>query len=143
MNTSLPIDDQNEQPRSTKQPARRNGLHPAKVPTLKKFQPIPCPCCRRAVTVPDVDIIIDHYSIPRMEAAILRAIWRSKGEPVPTERIYEFMYADYPERRPASGNMYRAFKVALHHLRTRLVGSGVGIVNVGYEQGYALVLGEH
>jgi hypothetical protein len=38
--------------------------------------------------------------------------------------------------------MYLAFKVALCHLREKLAGSGIGIENVGYRQGYRLVLGQ-
>jgi hypothetical protein len=105
-----------------------------------KFQPIDCPCCKAPVTAPNVDLVVDHYKVPPMEEAILRAVWKGKGFPVPTERVFDAMYADDPDGGPGPGAMYKAFKVALHHLRSRLVGSGVGIENVGYRRGYRLTL---
>lgn len=105
------------------------------------FDQIDCPCCRQRVGVPSLDIIIDHYGIPPMQARILSAVWRGKGLPVPTERVFDSMYADDPDGGPSPAAMYRAFKVALCHLRKRLNGSGVGVENCGYRMGYRLILG--
>lgn len=104
-------------------------------------QRIACPCCSQIVEVPTVDIIIDRYQLTPLEAKILRAVWRGKGHPVPTERIFDAMYADDPDGGPSPHRMYSAFKVALCHLRARLADSGVEIKNVGYRRGWRLVIG--
>ncbi len=105
-----------------------------------EIKPITCPCCKRKVKAPPIDLIIDHYKISPMEARILGVIWKAKGHPVQTERIFDAMYADDPDGGPSPGKMYLAFKVALCHLREKLKGSGVGISNVGYGRGYQLSL---
>lgn len=107
----------------------------------QKFAPIDCPCCKQPVHVPSLDIVIDHYRIRPFEARILSAIWRGNGMPVMPERIFDAMYADDPDGGPTPTRMYAAFKVALCRLRARLDGSGISIENVGYRQGYRLVLG--
>ena len=104
-------------------------------------QPIACPCCRQRVAVPTLEIVVDHYSLTPLEARILGAIWKGKGHPIQTERVFDAMYCDDPDGGPSPNRMYAAFKVALCHLRKRLQGSGVSIVNVGYRRGYRLVLG--
>jgi len=104
-------------------------------------QQIKCPCCAQIVASPTVDIIIDRYRITPREASILRAVWKGKGHPVQTERIFDAMYSDDPDGGPSPSRMYAAFKVALCHLRERLAGSGVSIENVGYRRGYRLVVG--
>jgi hypothetical protein len=50
------------------------------------------------------------------------------------------MYADDPDGGPSPSKMYAAFKVALSRLRAKIQGSGAGIENCGYGQGYRLVL---
>lgn len=102
---------------------------------------IACPCCQQSVRVPSLAIVIDHYKVTPLEARILGAIWKGKGHPVQTERIFDAMYADDPDGGPSPTRMYAAFKVALCHLRVRLGGSGVSIENVGYRRGYRLVMG--
>lgn len=104
--------------------------------------PIECPCCKSPVYVPTLDLVIDHYRLTPTEANILRAVWRGKGHPVQTERIFDAMYADDPDGGPSPSKMYLAFKVALHHMREKLKGSGIGIENVGYRRGYRLIVGE-
>lgn len=99
-----------------------------------------CPCCGQAVNVPTVEIVIDVYGLTDFEAHILRAIWRGKGLPVKTERIFDAMYADDPDGGPSRTKMYDAFKVALCRLRKRIEGSGVSVENVGYRRGYRLVM---
>ena len=105
--------------------------------------PIPCPCCGQRVHVPSVEIVIDHYKATPLEAKILRAIWKGRGLPVMTERIFDAMYVDDPDGGPSPSRMYVAFKVALCHLRAKLVGSGISIKNAGYRQGYRLVIGDN
>lgn len=105
------------------------------------YKAIDCPCCRRPVGVPTLEIIIDHYKVPPVQERILRAVWRGEGRPVQTERIFDEMYRDDPDGGPSQSKMYASFKEGLCHLRSRLKGSGVGVENVGYRQGYRLVLG--
>jgi len=101
---------------------------------------IDCPCCRRPVAAPTLDMIIDHYDVTPMEATILRAVWKGKGLPVQTERIFDSMYADDADGGPSETKMYHAFKIALCRLRARLEKSGYSIENVGYRRGYRLII---
>lgn len=105
------------------------------------YKPIACPCCSQRVETPVMAIVVDHYGITPLQARILGAVWRGKGHPVQTERIFDAMYEDDPDGGPTPTKMYAAFKVALCHLRKKLEGSGVGVESVGYRQGYRLVLG--
>lgn len=103
---------------------------------------IPCPCCGQVVGTPSLEIVVQTYGISAFEARILGAVWRGKGRPVQTERIFDAMYADDPDGGPSHTKMYQAFKFGLHRLRDRLTGSGVLIENVGYRRGYRLLLKE-
>lgn len=107
-----------------------------------QIAPINCPCCDQPVRVPSLEIIIDHYRMPPQEARVLRAVWRGKGLPVQTERIFDAMYEDDADGGPPPARMYANFQWALSHLRDRLEGSGIAVVNDGYRRGYRLVLGE-
>ena len=111
------------------------------VPIAEIYQPIPCPCCSQKVDAPSLKIVIDHYGVTPLQARILGAVWKGKGHPVQTERIFDAMYVDDPDGGPTPTKMYLAFKVALCHLRKKLEGSGVGVESVGYRAGYRLVLG--
>lgn len=104
--------------------------------------PMECPCCKQAVVMPTVEMVIDLCRVPRLEGAILRAVWKGKGYPVQTERIFDAMYADDPDGGPSTSRMYPALKAAMFRLRSRLEGSGVNVENVGYRRGYRLVIGE-
>lgn len=99
-----------------------------------------CPCCEQRVPQPTVDIIAHAAGLSPLQEAILRAVWAGKGRSVQPEAIYNEMYADDPDGGPSASKMYAAFKVALCHLRERLVGTGISIENVGYRQGYRLVM---
>lgn len=103
---------------------------------------IPCPCCKRPVQAPSLEIVIDHYRVTPLEGRILGAIWRGKGRPVQNERIFNAMYADDPDGGPSQAQMYLAFKVALCRLRKKLDGTGIEVDNVGSGRGYRLVAGE-
>lgn len=102
-----------------------------------------CPCCGQAVHVPTLDMVIFTYRLTPLEGRILSAVWRGKGMPVQTERIFDSMYVDDPDGGPTPGKMYKAFKVGLCHIRQKLRGSGISIENVGYRRGYRLILGEN
>lgn len=117
----------------------RSTTAPATTP-LAITKPLLCPCCKQPVTTPQPEIVIDRYGLTPMEGRIFQAVWKGKGLPVITERIFTAMYIDDPDGGPTPDRMYLAFKVALCHLRQKLEGSGIGIANVGYRRGYRLVL---
>jgi hypothetical protein len=117
----------------------RPGAAAAPAP-LAVSKPLLCPCCKQPVSAPQPEIVIDHYGLTPMEGRIFTTVWKGKGLPVVTERIFTAMYIDDPDGGPSPDRMYLAFKVALCHLRQKLEGSGIGIANVGYRRGYRLVL---
>jgi hypothetical protein len=97
-----------------------------------------CPCCGSAVAVPTLDMVMETAGVGTIEGLILEAVWRGKGRSVPTQRIFDAMFADDPDGGPSQTEMYKRFKFGLHRLRKKLTGTGVEIVNVGYQRGYAL-----
>lgn len=123
------------------QALRGRPVPQTRMPRLKSFVPIACPCCNQEVSAPDLDIVISHYGVPPAEERVLRAVWKGKGRAVQTERIFDAMYADDPDGGPSPDRMYRAFKALLHNLRVRLAGSGITVENVGYRAGYRIVIG--
>lgn len=108
----------------------------------RDFEKIGCPMCGQIVNAPSVEMIIEHFKIPKMEARVLTAIWEGNGKPVSAQKIFDAMYEDDINGGPADGTMYNAFKVCLFKLRRRLEGIGISIVNSGYGRGYRLVIGE-
>lgn len=102
--------------------------------------PIACPCCRQTVRVPNVDLVIDVFGLTPMEGSVLRAIWRGNGQAVMPSRIFDLMYQGDPDGGPGQQLMYKAFKVALCRLRSKLKASGISVENLGYRQGYRLIL---
>jgi len=104
--------------------------------------PITCPCCNQPIAVPSFEHVADAYRLTPTERRILEAIWKGRGFPVSTERIFDSIYRDDPDGGPAPNEMYRAFKVRLSRLRDKLEGTGIGVKNEGYRRGYRLVLGE-
>lgn len=107
-----------------------------------EYQPIPCPCCGHEVDVPALDVVIQYYSIPRVSAQILRAVWSGKGKFVPSERIFDAMYEDDPTGGPSVSKMYNAMKIGVWRLRNCLEGSGIEIEHVR-GRGYRLRIGAH
>lgn len=94
-----------------------------------------CPCCKRPVHAPTLDIVIDNCKVGPMQARILGAIWKGKGEPVETEVILAAM----DRGSDAKAHAYSDFKVHLCRLRQRLKFASIAISNVGYAQGYRIV----
>ena len=103
--------------------------------------PIPCPCCGHEIKAPSFEQIVNHYEIAPQAARLLDAVWKGRGLPVSTQRICEVIWSDDPNGGPPEARMYRNFQWALHHLRKRLVGSGVSVESAGYNAGYRLVMG--
>lgn len=106
-----------------------------------QITPIPCPCCGSPMAVPTLEVVCFTYELSPFQSRILGAVWRGCGLPVQAEKIFDVMYADDPDGGPETPKMYAAFKEALHRLRAKLEGSGVGVVNAGYRRGYRLVMG--
>jgi hypothetical protein len=102
--------------------------------------PIKCPCCSQPVTAPTPDMVADLCMLRPLQKRILEAVWRGKGMPVMTERIFDAMYYDHPDGGGSQSRMYNAFKVALCGMRKLLAehNTGVWIETVGYRQGYRL-----
>ncbi|NWJ26181.1 helix-turn-helix domain-containing protein [Rhizobium sp. RM] len=109
-------------------------------PLFESRYGVNCPCCDAPVQTMSADIATQVYGITEQQSRILRAVWSGKGKPVQMERVFTEMYHDDPEGGPTQVKMYAAFKVALSHLRSKLKGSGISIVTVGYRQGYRLIL---
>lgn len=95
-----------------------------------------CPCCKRSVQAPSLDIVIEHCKLPPMQARVLGTIWKGKGRPVPTDAIIAAMDRGIDVK----AHTYTDFKIALHHLRRRVKGAGIAIPNAGYARGYFIEL---
>jgi hypothetical protein len=106
----------------------------------KQIRAHTCPCCGSQVEKLNVGLLVDICRVSNFQARILQAVWRGKGHPVPTERIFDVMYADDPDGGPSRSAMYNSFKVALCRLRKQIEGTGIGVENVGYGRGYRLVM---
>lgn len=119
--------------------ARRHNRHATQA---NLSAPIRCPCCFQEVWRPTLDAVADLAGLQPMEKKVLSAIWAGNGLPVDNERIFLAMYADDPNGGPEPAQMYNALKTALSYMRKKLHGTGVGIENQGYRQGFRLVLGE-
>jgi hypothetical protein len=120
--------------RSAPRPHKSSGL-------AAQLTPIPCPCCSTPMRVPTFEVVVFHYKLSPFQARILDAVWRGRGLPVQAERIFDAMYLDDPDGGPTPPKMYAAFKEALHRMREKLAGSGIGIESAGYRAGYRLVMG--
>ncbi|CAB4327532.1 helix-turn-helix domain-containing protein [Brucella sp. RRSP16] len=101
---------------------------------------ISCPCCGNAQPLLNADLITEVLALPKMEARILAALWAGDGQPVATETMYRAMRPDADQRADEPTKQYNAFKVCLFKLRRALEGTQVRIENVGYAQGYRLVI---
>lgn len=99
-----------------------------------------CPCCGQVVAAPTLEMVMEICGLGSIESLILEAVWRGKGRSVPTQRIFDAMYADDPDGGPSQTEMYKRFKFGLHRLRNKLAGTGVSVVNVGYQRGYKLIM---
>jgi hypothetical protein len=100
-----------------------------------------CPCCHRPQTAPSFESIVAATKLSPLAVAALEAVWEGGGLSVPSEKIIDRMWMDDPDGGPADAKMYRMYKATLNELRTKLSGTGVGIVTAGYRQGHRLVMG--
>lgn len=92
------------------------------------------------MTVPTLADLIADREISGHAAAVLEAVWRGKGMPVMSGIIFDAMYADDPDGGPSPTIMYRALRKACDGLSAQLKGCGVSVAEVGYRQGFRLVL---
>ncbi|RWO35678.1 MAG: hypothetical protein EOS08_03515 [Mesorhizobium sp.] len=99
-----------------------------------------CPCCNQPVTVPTLTDLIADRGISGHASAVLAAVWRGKGMPVTSERLFDAMYADDPDGGPSPTRMYLALRKAIDRLNGQLKDCGVSVVGVGFRQGFRLVL---
>jgi len=116
--------------------------HNRQIAVANLREPITCPCCFQEVWRPTLDAVADMAGLQPMEKKVLSAIWAGAGMPVDNERIFLAMYQDDADGGPEPAQMYSALKVALSYMRGKLRGTGVGVENCGYRNGYRLVLGE-
>ncbi|WP_321337744.1 hypothetical protein [Breoghania sp.] len=101
-----------------------------------------CPCCSQLVPVPSPEIVSANCGLAPIQQKILEAVWAGRGFPVSTRRIFDKMYEDDPDGGPPESEMYNSFKSAKSRMKSKLAGSGYGIVNDGYGRGYRLVIGK-
>lgn len=94
-----------------------------------------CPCCRRPADLRP-EVLAFAIGATGLEAHVLAAVWRGKGQPVHHAQIIRAMY-DPNSEGPV--DRYSGFKVTLCHLRKKLRGTGYAIKNVHYDCGYRLV----
>lgn len=99
-----------------------------------------CPCCKGTVGVPALDDLIASKGIKGIQAAVLEAVWQSKGMPVETDKLFDAMYADDPDGGPSPTRMYLALGRGVEALNTQLKDQSVSVVRVGRNGGYRLVL---
>jgi hypothetical protein len=85
---------------------------------------------------PSVDVLVLALDLQPMQAAIVRAVLKGKGRPVPTALILLEMYGD-ADQSPA--RMYASFKESLSKMRKRLLTVGLSIQSAGYGAGYRAV----
>lgn len=89
-----------------------------------------CPCCAQAVDVPDLETLIEDRGITGSPAALLRAVWAARGHRLPTERVFDALFADDPNGGPSPSSMYLRTRRAHQYLNEALAGSGVSVVRV-------------
>lgn len=97
-----------------------------------------CPCYKQAAP-PTLEMVMEGAHLGEIEAAILRAVWRGKGHPVPTDRILQALQEPDAHDGPSRTDPAVKFKFGLHRLRRKVAVSGVAIENCGYARGYRVV----
>lgn len=100
-----------------------------------------CPCCKQAVPTPSLEDAIASARLDGLEARILGAIWKGKGHPVQTERVFDAMYSDDPDGGPSPTVMYAALHKACRRLNSQLSSAGIAVVPAYFRKGYRLSLG--
>jgi hypothetical protein len=100
----------------------------------------PCPLCGAPARMPTFEQLTEAGRIGGMERSILEAVWRARGLPVPTQRIFDAMYADDPDGGPSLARMYRALDASLARLQRQLSGTGVTVRRDSRRKGFRLAL---
>lgn len=119
---------------------KRVESYSAKPPPDGGRSPKPCPCCGQCVRVPTVKFLVLACRMQPLMQRILRVIWKGHGQPVLMPAILNAICAARDKNLSATDQkLYLSFKVALHHLRNKMRGSGVSVDNVGYGHGYRIV----
>ena len=98
-----------------------------------------CPCCSRPVrSLPSADLIALALGFTPVQGAILGAVMKGRGLPVPVAAILRAIYAD-DDDPPDPERQYSTFKEKLCLMRPRLARVGLAVENVGRGDGYRLV----
>ncbi|RUX20656.1 hypothetical protein EOA23_27845 [Mesorhizobium sp. M2A.F.Ca.ET.042.01.1.1] len=87
-----------------------------------------------------MDDLLASKGIRGIQAALLVAVWKGKGLPVNTERLFDAMYADDPDGGPSPTRMYLALGRAVRALNTQLSDIGISVLRFGRNGGYRLAL---
>lgn len=103
--------------------------------------PMPCPCCSKPISRPTLDVVADALSFEPLQKRALAGLWSGKGDPVPNERVIDFIYVDN-DLRPLPKLQYETFKITMHHVRRKLSGSGLTVGHAGYSLGFFLQVDE-
>jgi len=106
------------------------------VSTFSRTPLIQCPCCSQPVAIPTAEILADVCCLTVLEAQILGAVWKGKGEPVPNARIIAAIYSDGRQQPVEWNRAYSAMKIGMHHVRKKIAPFGMAIVNASYNGGF-------
>lgn len=86
---------------------------------------------------PSADLLTLALGLRPMQAAIVRAVLKGKGNSVPVPTILMEMYGEDSDQSPT--RMYASFKEFLSKMRKPLLAAGLSIENCGYGAGYRAV----
>lgn len=78
--------------------------------------------------IPLLDDIVATAELTTMEEAALVSLWKGRGLPVTTQRIFDAMYADDPDGGPSLSRVYFDFNSVLTSLRDKLSVFGFEII---------------
>jgi len=99
-----------------------------------------CPCCRRNSDGIEKLIASDEARVTRMQARIIRALWKGRGFTVRNAKLIEAMYEEDCDAEPSPSAAYSRLRLNMTDLRQRLAGSNLELVDAGYRKGYRLRL---
>ena len=101
-----------------------------------------CPCCGGVAPVLSPNLIARACQLPPQQEAILQRIWDGKGKPVTGLACIAAMYADDPDAEPEYETARKYLKTQLFKLRKAIRGTGVWLVDAGYQRGLCLVISD-